>query len=63
MKDMVESREDFVLLQFPCLEDGKRYDLIYDMGKDGAPVYYERDVDRKYLLDLDDENGTPNDGG
>lgn len=63
MKDMVESREDFVLLQFPWLEDGKRYDLIYDMGAEGAPVYYERDADRKYLLDLDDENTTANDGG
>jgi len=57
MKDMVETREDFVLLPMPFLEDGKRYDLIYDPGEEGEPIVHEHDVDRRRLLELEEESG------
>jgi hypothetical protein len=52
MKDMKESMEDMVLLEFPEMKDGIKYDLIYDPGEDGEPVIFEHDVDKNHLLGL-----------
>ena len=56
MKDMKEAKEDMVLLTFPTMEDGQRYDLIYDPGVDGEPVIFEHDVDKAYLLGVECSN-------
>jgi len=50
LKDMNESMEDMVLLSFPTMKEGQRYNLIYDPGAEGEPVIFEHDIDRQYLL-------------
>jgi hypothetical protein len=50
LKELRETRGDYVFAPFPKLEDGQKYDLIYDPGDVGEKFYIEKNVDKNYLL-------------
>ena len=50
LKELKEIKKDLIFAPFPKMQDGKKYDLIYDPGKDGEPYVIEHDVDKKYLM-------------
>jgi hypothetical protein len=56
MKNEKEVVEDYVRLVFKKLEDGKKYNVIYDPGKEGFPFPVLCDVDAAFLKGKKSEN-------